>query len=345
MLRMRHLPDLASFVSVTGKNCEGGQNALYQVLGQCNYCNGQATKDFCTQSKWNAATVVCQSMPPTSPSTNNKPLLHTIVLLFFIASAQGVHGPASAEASPDVHVIIQRSVQANDADWKAAPAYDYFERDRQPDGSTKTFQVSMIDGSPYSRLVAVNEKPLSSEQQVQEQKKMDEVSAERRNESQTARNHRIAKYQKERQRDYSLMQELPTAFDFTLAGQQKLDGFDVYVFQATPRRGYHPPSFETRVLTGMKGQLWIDTKTYQWVKVEAEVIHPVSIIGFLARVDPGTRFELEKAPVADGVWLAKHFSMMAHAKVLSMFSHDSSADETYWDYRKAGSSSTSSTGK
>ncbi|MGO9636756.1 MAG: hypothetical protein ACLPSO_02315, partial [Terracidiphilus sp.] len=111
--------------------------------------------------------------------------------------------------------------------------------------------------------------------------------------------------------------------------------FEVYVLQATPRAGYQPPNTETKVLTGMQGQLWIDKQTYQWVKVEAEVMHPVSIAGFLAQVQPGTRFELEKMPVAEGIWLPKHFSMKARAKILFFFSHNTQDDETYFDYRKA----------
>jgi hypothetical protein len=43
----------------------------------------------------------------------------------------------------------------------------------------------------------------------------------------------------------------------------------------------------------MEGTLWIDKKTFQWVKVEATVIRPVSIAGFLAQVQTGRRFELE----------------------------------------------------
>jgi hypothetical protein len=91
---------------------------------------------------------------------------------------------------------------------------------------------------------------------------------------------------------------------------------------------------EAQVLTGMRGQLWIDQKTFQWVKVVAEVVHPVSIGGFLARVEPGTRFELEEAPVGDGIWLPSHFSEKSDAKVLHVFNHASQDDETYFDYQK-----------
>jgi len=38
------------------------------------------------------------------------------------------------------------------------------------------------------------------------------------------------------------------------------------VLKATPRPGYEPPNNEAKVLTGMEGKLWIDEKTFQWVK-------------------------------------------------------------------------------
>jgi len=103
------------------------------------------------------------------------------------------------------------------------------------------------------------------------------------------------------------MGELVTAFDFKVLGETRLNGYDVYALHATPRPGYHPPNMETQVLTGMQGELWIDKNTFQWVKIEAQVTRPVSIEGFLAKVEPGTHFELEKAPVARGVWLPTHF--------------------------------------
>jgi hypothetical protein len=93
-----------------------------------------------------------------------------------------------------------------------------------------------------------------------------------------------------------------------------------------------------QVLTGMQGQLWIDQKTYQWVRVTAQVIHPVSIAGFLARVEPGTRFELEMSPVEGDIWQATHFSMRSQAKVLFVFNRSSQEDSTYFDYQSVGES-------
>lgn len=236
-------------------------------------------------------------------------------------------------AQTDVPRIIQRSVAANEADWAAAPDYAWIEDDRMG-RDTRSYEVTMILGSPWRRLVKINGMPLSQQEQQKEQRKLDDVRRERASESPAAKARRIASYVRDRKRDQLMMDQLPKAFDFTLSGQQKAGSGDVYVLRAVPRNGYSPPNKEARVLRGMEGELWIDKKTFQWVKVTAKVLHPVSIIGFLARVEPGTSFELEKMPVAEGIWLPKHFSMHSRARILSMITHQTQDDETYHDYRK-----------
>ncbi len=234
----------------------------------------------------------------------------------------------------DVQTIIERSVRANNNDWQAAPAYSYSERDERG-GGTRTSEVSMILGSPYERLVAVNGNPLPPVEQANEQQKLEKVTAQRCGESKQERGERIAKYEKERSRDHLLMDEITKAFNFELVGEQRLGRFDAYVLKATPRPGYQPANKETKVLTGMQGELWIDKQTFHWVKVEAEVIHPVSIMGFLARVEPGTRFELEMMPIDNGIWLAEHFAMKSRARILHLYTSRNQEDETYFDYHRA----------
>jgi hypothetical protein len=237
-------------------------------------------------------------------------------------------------AQYDVATIIQRSADANAVDWKAAPDYDYIERDQQQGGGTKTYEELMILGSPYERLITVNGKPLLPEQQGREQQKLDTTVVERQKESQQERGQRIAKYEKEREGDHLMMEQLTKALDFKLVGEQRLGAQDVYVLKATPHPGYEPLNNEAKVLMGMEGKLWIDKQTFQWLKVEATVIRPVSIGGFLAEVEPGTHFELEKMPLADDIWLPKHFAMKSRAKILFLFTRKSQADEVYYGYHK-----------
>jgi hypothetical protein len=250
--------------------------------------------------------------------------------LFFLALA------AALPKQYDVNKIIQRSVQANKVDWVAAPGYNYHERDRNADGSTETYDVTMILGSPYERLIAENDKALSPGQQADEERKLQETMQARRNESADQRRQRIADYEQSRRRDHLLLEQMTLAFDFKLIGEQQMGPYRAYVLKATRRSGYQPPNRECEVLTGMQGKLWIEEKTFQWVQVEAKVVQPVSIEGFLAKVEPGTQFELEKMPVAENVWLPKHFSMESQARIFFFFTSHRYSDETYFDYRPNG---------
>jgi hypothetical protein len=241
-------------------------------------------------------------------------------------------GPGFAQ-EPDAHTIIQKSVEANMRDWEAAPRYDFFERDLDPKGGSKTYDVRMILGSPYNRLIAINDRPLPVEQQAEEQTKFNEMLEERKNESDSERKSRVAEYEKERKRDHLFMNQMVVAFDFKLTGEEKLNGHDAYVLKATPRKGYEPPNMEAKVLTGMEGKLWVDKASFQWVKVTAKVTQPVSIVGFVATVQPGTHFELENEPVHDGVWLPSHYSMQSRAKILWLFTNRQQEDDTFYHYR------------
>jgi hypothetical protein len=193
--------------------------------------------------------------------------------------------PHSAHGQENVASIIQHSAEANERDWAAVPEFDNFERDRTKDGD-RTYSVTMLEGSPYERLIAVNGKNLSPAQQKGEQEKYEKTVAARQHESADQRSRRIAKYQAERKRDHALIRQMISAFDYRLVGRHTLNGFRVYVLKATPRRGYKPIDRDSEVLTSMEGTMWIDQKTFQWVKVEAHVIHPVRIESFLAEVEP-----------------------------------------------------------
>jgi hypothetical protein len=237
-------------------------------------------------------------------------------------------------AQTDAQRVIERSVQRNTADWNAFPRYECLERDREPNGGSKTFDDLMVAGSPYQRVVAVNDKPLSSSDQEAQQRKLEETIKQRRNESPEQRAQRIAKYQKSRERDHLFLEQLSKAFNFKLVGQRKLGDYEVYVLRSVPRPDYQPPNREAEVLKGMRGTLWIDKKTYQWVKVEASVIRPVRIEGFVAEVEPGTQFELDKMPIGDDIWLPRHYVMKARAKVFLLFNHQAAEDDTYSDYHE-----------
>jgi hypothetical protein len=246
----------------------------------------------------------------------------------------GLLAVAASPAPPDANAIIQRSIQVLKKDWQAAPDYDYVERDSKHQGSRK-YRVLMILGSPYRCLEAINDEPLSTENQRKEEKQLQNAIARRCGESKQQTEKRVREYKKDLERDHRLIEKMTSAFTFKVVNETTIEGRKTWHLDATPRPDFQPDDKETKVLTGMRGKLWIDEETFQWKKVEAQVIHPVSIEGFLARVEPGTKFEFAQAPVPGGVWLPSQFSFGSKAKVFSFIEHNTQDHETYSDYQKA----------
>ena len=241
----------------------------------------------------------------------------------------------TSHASP--REIVQQSIVENEANWAEAPTYSHIERDARHAGdgveTAQTFDVLIIEGSPYNKLIALNDQPLSREQQAEEERKLRQEINKRQHEPARARDTRIAKSRRELDQNRAMLKAMTEAFDYRLQGDQDVDGHDTWVLEAVSKPGYRPRDRDTRILAGMKGTLWIDKASDQWVRVEAEVIAPVSLLGVLAKVEPGTRFVLEQEPVSATLWLPKHFSVKVKATVLGMIHRTYVEDETYSRYR------------
>jgi hypothetical protein len=268
---------------------------------------------------------------------SSMPLYGLVILFVLIALA-----PA-APTLPDAAQIVKKSVAVNDADWRMQPKYIHEERDVESkidsEGKVvgkkeKTYRVQMIDGSPYNSLIAIDGEPLSAEQKSQEESKLKAEVAKRSTQSSSERAARIQKYRKDRDEEYLLLQQMTKAFTFKLAGEEKIDGRECYVLDATPDADYQPPVTKARVLTGMKGRMWIEKLGYHWARVKAEVFRPVEFGLFLAKVSPGTEFELDQSPVEGTTWLPSHFSQRVNAKVLGIYSIRSAHDEYYSKYQR-----------
>jgi hypothetical protein len=242
-------------------------------------------------------------------------------------------------AQPSVQEIVNQSIEKNERNWSVASQYAFTERDVVTENgkvTERTFKVLMIEGSPYNQLIAEDNEPLPQPRFAAEEEKLEQEVARRRRETPSARQERIAAYENDRQEEHTLMREMGRAFDFKYIGEEQLNGHNCYVLEATPHPGYRATSNETKVLTGMRGKMWIDIDDYQWVKVQAQVFRPVAIGLFIAHVQPGTEFILEQAPVENGVWLPTRFVTEVRATALMFWSKKYSRSETYSNYRHIG---------
>ena len=212
----------------------------------------------------------------------------------------------------NVQEIVRHAASAMQADWAAAPGFAFVQRDVTTSKGTTTSkmqQVFMIEGSDYYMPIAVDDQPLSANQQKLELQRLRDEVERRSRETPEEAQRRAQRYRKTREQNGILIEQFTKAFNFALSGEGMVDRHDCYVLDAKPKPDYRPPNRTAKVLTGMQGRLWIDKDSFHWVKAEAEVLKPVSIFGLFARVLPGTRMELEMTPVNDSIWQVSRFAV------------------------------------
>lgn len=249
---------------------------------------------------------------------------------------------AGVAAQPDAREIVRRSVSLDDRNSKIALNYTCLERTETrkfssggslQSKSSKTYDITILEGSPYRRLVKRDDQPLPPREEEKEQKKLSKSIEDRRRETASQKEKRLAEVERKRVRERAVLQEIPDAFDFRVAGEEKVNGRDAFVIEATPKPGYKWRDQRAKMLTKFRGKLWIDKAEYQWVKAEAETIDAITFGWFLARLAPGSRIEFEAARINDEVWLPRQVRVDASARLAFKKFH-TQIENAYSNYRK-----------
>jgi hypothetical protein len=273
-----------------------------------------------------------------SSQTRSRYIAAWFCLVCFYA---GVRTPLCYAA--DLDEIVRRATATLQSDWAADPDYAYVERDevRKNDKVTsKTFQVVYIAGSDYNLPTAINDEPLGPDREKTELEKLKNEVQRRNSESPEARRQRLDNYKKQRDENEALVLGFPNAFKFELLREETMDGYPAYVLSGVPVKRTGPVSSQgmtraAKVLSGMRGTVWIDKENFHAVRVECDVVTPVPIYGLLARVLPGTHIEFGMAPVASPTWLIGDLTMKLEVSKLG-FKSMNVTRSTYSGYRLNG---------
>lgn len=253
-------------------------------------------------------------------------------------------GTLSLDAQdPDPVDIVRRSVAKDRLNFERANDYSYVQHSEQRQFDTKgrvsevesrTYDVIVIDGEPYEKLVAKDGKPLTEAETRKEQEKLDRELARRRAERPDERARRLSEREKRRREGREFAQEIPDAFTFRLAGQDTLEDRPVWIIEAEPKPGFKGKAKRADLLSKFRGRLWIDQQDYQWVRVEAETIAPVRFGWILAKLDPGARMTFEQRRVHGEVWLPSQARMRLNARIAVVRKLRAEVEVTWRDYRK-----------
>lgn len=245
--------------------------------------------------------------------------------------------------SEEIKELIQRVADKDLENNKKLHNYTYSERQEEHklngkgeevSTETKTFDVVQIYGESVYRLVAKNDKPLSEKEAAKEEEKIQKIIDKRRNESDSDREKRLKKEEKEREDDREFVKEIADAYNFTHVGTEQLEGRDTYVIAAEPRPGFEPHRKEAKILTKVRGRIWINAAENQWVKLDAEVIDTISFGLFLARLHKGTHIMTEQTRVNDEVWLPRHTAVHVDVRLALLKNFNLNVDVTDKDYKK-----------
>lgn len=240
--------------------------------------------------------------------------------------------------------IVRRAVALDAVNARRIREFTYRQRqqERQYDGSgnlrqttTRTWEISFLEGSPYRRLVARNDALLSPEEQRIEDQRMRYAAERRRKESPTERAKRVGEWERRQQRQREPLPEIPDAFDFKPAGERTVDGEPVYVIDAAPKPGYRPRSSSGAYLTKMKARFWIAKRDFAWLRVEAGTLDTIAIGGILVRLAKGGSLSMEQGRVEDGLCLPKHYAIRASARVALIKVVRTDVEYTLDDFRRS----------
>jgi hypothetical protein len=107
---------------------------------------------------------------------------------------------------------------------------------------------------------------------------------------------------------------VPKAFDFQVVGEEAVNGRLAYVLQA-PHPGYHARGKYGNMFSKVAGKLWVDKQDLGWIKVDGQVIQPVSMGLFLVRLLRGSHITMQQTRVDDGIWMPERVEVRAAAKI------------------------------
>ena len=256
---------------------------------------------------------------------------------------------ATAAVPSDAREIVRRSIAAELENSKRAKNYTFLQRteERELDDSgqvkskqSKTYDVTMLQGSNYRRLIERNDHPLLPKEEKKEQDKLRASLVDRRHETAAQREKRVSEYDNRPGRNRAMLNEIPEAFDFSFRAEEEVESRPVYVIEGTPRAGYRPQSTDARILLPkLKLTVWIDKVDFNWARIDAEVIDTITWGLCLFKMSPGARFELQQTRVNDEVWLPMHTRVIVSARVAFVKKLNMEQEATFKNFRKFQSDS------
>lgn len=251
-------------------------------------------------------------------------LLSAILLLGAAA------GQARQQQSPNqlVRQVISHEVQAEEHD----NSYWMFRLQQTESGATKTEEVAETRHGWVRRLLAVNGKPLTSQDQAKDDAQLHKLlmdpGEQRKNQEATRNDVRQAQ---------ELLKLLPDAFLYTNAGRNG----EVVKLNFRPNPKFHPQSRKAAVFHDMVGSLWLNLKLQRLAGIQGHLNQEVKFAGgLLGHLDKGGTFDVKQTQIAPGIWDVTYMNVQMNGKALFFKTIAVREKDIRSDYRRVPSNLT-----
>ncbi len=234
---------------------------------------------------------------------------------------------AQVQSTPGqmVRTAIQNELQDNS---KRSLLFTWKER-KYRGRDTEVQRIVETPKGVLSRVVLIDEKPLSPEQRMQEEQRIQKMLEPTQ----------LERKQKERQeedlRTSKMLAAIPDAFDFQqLDSTQSANGHKLTRIRFVARPGFNPPTRESMVFTGMQGEMLLDETAGRLAKIDGTLFKDVTIgWGVLGKLYKGGRFIVEQSEITPGHWDTTKMALRFEGKALFFKTIHIDDNETSWDYK------------
>ena len=253
--------------------------------------------------------------PANNSAVNRQVSCSSIAFLCCIAlSVLLLPVTARALTGPDVFSLSPRA-WAEDAARNEIAVIQYgksFLRYRIHTIDSKGNQVRDViesrDGT-VARLIAKEDRPLTRQEDLDEHSRLQAMI-----DSPDAFAHHIKSDTSGKKMAVDLIRLMPEAMIYTYSpGQpQRVQapsaGPAEIVLDFEPNSNWNPPTMTAQALTGLKGRLWIDSRSHYMTRLEATIFRQVNVgLGMVAHIYPGGQLSFEQAQVFPSRWIFSHF--------------------------------------
>jgi hypothetical protein len=265
------------------------------------------------------------------PCLRRKVSVSSIVCLLWTAVLHAQE-PQPKQISPNDLVRETAAHEVSAANQDSHP-HMFRSRRQNSKGSQTRIYIETKDAMA-GMLIAVNDQPLSQQQQ---QAEIDHLNWLAGNPEQLRKKH--AREKDDADRTMRIVKALPDAFRYKYAGTETCSpvlgkpGDELVKLEFTPNPAYTPPTKVEQVLEGMKGYLLIDSTARRIAMIDGALFREVSFgWGIIGHLDKGGHFRVQQADIGSGDWEITAMSLKITGKILMFKSISMVSDETFSDF-------------